>query len=173
MTRGGNPKPLSGVDMVMKTLFILLALSVCVLVLPGRAAIAKGPVDAIEFTGPTLARPIEVTQGDALLTFSPWGQRFLGERLDASPDVSDGLTVTMYLGDKDGVPTPLYRFTYYSQDGGVIYLPGPGDTDYPLNETTILSQNDGHWFRAAPEWQAFVQGLTQIQPPATGSGGLK
>jgi hypothetical protein len=158
----------------MKRMLTVIATAALVAVaLSQPVAMAKGPVDRIELTGPTLRRPIEVTQGDALLAFSPWGQAFLGDRLGSQPDVADGLTVTMYLADETGVPWPIYRFTYYRQDGGVIYLPGLRDPDHELNASTIATFNDGHWFAASPAWQAFVAGLMQIQPPSTGDAGLK
>jgi hypothetical protein len=137
-------------------------------------AIAKGPLDVIEVSGPQFEHALALLEGDALLDFNPWAQRFLEEQIEAPVDVGEPLTVTMYLDDASGTPQPVYRFSYYpNPSGGSIYLPGPGDSDYDLNKTTILSANDGRWFAAAPEWDAFYESLVRIQPPSTGSGGLK
>ena len=137
-------------------------------------AVAKGPVDVIELYGPPFERGIAILEGEALLDFDPWGQAFLGAPLDDPPtEVSEPLTVTMYIKDSAGVAQPVYRFAYHALvGGGLIYLPGPGDPDYDLNKGTILG-GSGNWFEASKAWNALVAGLAEIQPPATGSGGLK
>jgi hypothetical protein len=153
-----------------------MSASIAVLVvvsLPG-IAVAKGPLAAIEFSGPGFEQTLSVTEGDALLDFNPWGQEFLGERLEAEPEVTDGLIVTMYLEDASGDRRAVYRFAYYPHlAGGRIHLPGPGEADYDLNKTTILSANDGRWLEASPGWDAFYESIVRIQPPSTGSGRLR
>jgi len=134
--------------------------------------VAKGPVDRITIEGGGLARPVAVTEGDGLLEFNPWGQKFLGERLATAPGVAAPATVTMFLKNESGELKPVYRFAYYAgAGGGVLYLPGPGDADYRLNSGTILTP-DG-WFRATPAWDAFVAAASRVQPPSTGDGGLR
>jgi hypothetical protein len=153
-----------------------MSASIAVLVvvsLPG-IAVAKGPLAAIEFSGPGFEQTLSVTEGDALLDFNPWGQEFLGARLDSKPSgLLEPLTVTMYLDNSVGTLEAIYRFEYYpAPDGGRIYLPGPGDADYDLNKTTILG-GGGNWFDASPSWDSLYQRLVSIRPPSTGNGGLK
>ena len=151
------------------SLIIILALAT----VPGDV-VAKGPVDEIEIIGPALSRAVEVTEGPELGEFNPWGQLFLGERVDAQPSVSQPATVTMYSKDESGRLEPLYKFSYYPDErGGFIYVPGRGDADYELNKGTIITQNDGKWFQASVRWEAFVSAASRVQPPATGDGGLR
>ena len=156
----------SRLTVVFAGLFVLSSLS--------GAAVAKGPVDVIEFSGTEFEQTLSVIEGDALLDFNPWGQEFLGARLDSKPSgLLEPLTVTMYLDNSVGTPEAIYRFEYYpAPDGGSIYLPGPGEADYDLNKTTILG-GSGNWFDASPSWDSLYQSLVSIRPPSTGDGGLK
>ena len=153
---------------------LISVVSVLLFALTQGVAVAKGPVDVIEFSGPRFDHPVAVLQGDALLDFSPWGQAFLGERLDEEPaSLAEPLTVTMYLDDTAGGSKAIYRFEYYPRpNGGLIYLPGPADPDYDLNKLTIMNGN-GLWYKASEDWNAFYEVLMRIHPPSTGSGGLR
>jgi hypothetical protein len=138
------------------------------------SAVAKGPVDRIEIFSAGITREVDRSEGLEVGEFDPWSQFFLGERLGSPPSVSDAATVTMYLTDETARLQPIYRFSYFaSATGGYIYLPGRGDADYELNKTTIITANDGTWFRASANWDAFVAAANRVRPPATGDGGLK
>ena len=135
---------------------------------------AKGPVDKITIAGADGSEPVEITEGEGLGEFNPWGQLFLGERLDAAPAMAAPATVTMYLKEESGKLAPVYRFRYVTDaGGGYVQVPGRGDVDYELNKTTIITENDGKWFRASAGWVAFVAEASRVRPPATGDGGLR
>src|SRR5690606_38138842 len=133
--------------MITHAIRLAAVILVAAVVLTQHVAVAKGPVDAIEFSGPALEHDIAVTEGDALLEFSPWGQAFLGEQLDSAPTaLGEPLAVTMYLRDETGALRANYRFAYHPRPGGgAIRLPGRGEPGYDLNKTTILSKGDGQW----------------------------
>jgi hypothetical protein len=156
---------------LLRAAFVMTAVGLAAL--SQDAAVAKGPLAAIEIAGPALDHTLAVTEGDALLDFNPWGQAFLGEKLDEAPAMTDALTVTMFVDDGAGGQRAAYRFRYQpGSDGGRIHLPGPGEPDYDLNKTTILD-GSGASYESSAAWDAFFESLIAIRPPSTGSGGLK
>jgi hypothetical protein len=108
-------------------------------------------------------------EGEALVQFNPSDQAFLAEKLDAVPEISDGLCVMMFLKDESGTRRPLYRFAYYfGANGGVIRVPVNGEPGSAVNRGALMTMQEGGWFAAAPEWDAFVESLL-LGWPAPGS----
>ena len=158
---------------------ILLGVVICGVALMQAPVVAKGPVDKITVDGPDTER-IEITAGDALYEFDPWGRQFIDwdRGLASKPPTGGELyIVSFYLEDR-----VIFVMEYApAPEGGTgyIYIPGPDDPDHRLNAGTIIGGSSDHWNPngkwqyATAAWAAVMRGENQVQPPATGDGGLR
>jgi hypothetical protein len=158
---------------------IAFGVVMCGVALMQSPVVAKGPVDKIAVDGPDTDR-IEITAGDALDEFDPWGRQFIDwERGLASepPKRGEPYTVSFYLDDR---VIFVLKYALEPEGGtGYIYIPGPEDPDYKLNAGTIIGGSsdrwdpNGKWQYATASWAAVMPGESRVQPPTTGDGGLR
>jgi hypothetical protein len=157
---------------------ILFGVVMCGITLLEATVVAKGPVDKITVTGPEI-ESIEITARDALDEFDPWGRQFIDwERglASKSPTRGEPYTVSFYLDDR---VIFVLKYAPEPEGTGYIYVPGPEDPDYRRNAGTIIGGSsdrwdpNGKWQYATASWAAVMPGENQVQPPATGDGGLR
>lgn len=127
---------------------------------------AKGPVDRIVISSPG-AQPVEVADGAALETFTPWSRAFIAwdRGIATAPPIGLSTQITFVVDDTR--PELLYEIDYVfdaKAGSGVVYVPGVGDPRAPLNSQIIMgaSTSDGwdprgKWQYATAEWDALVR----------------
>lgn len=124
---------------------------------------AKAPTVRITVAGGKLARPVEITDIEALRLSNAWGAAFLdGSRppLKEAPKVRSTYEVTLYseIANNDIRKTCVFYYAPASSaKQGLIYLPGKG-TLWVLNAGTIIRHGrDGEWSYASPAWEALIK----------------
>jgi len=147
------------------------------IVLIGIAAVslfAKGPTKKITIEGPSLARPIEITDPNVTRDFQVFGGLGTSNRESngliadwasgavAPPSGLETYRVSFYL---DEYPIPyvvLYAFDP-STSQGYVYIPGKADEWYRTNISIIIRHVEGTWFRTRMRWEQVARPLISKQ----------
>lgn len=138
------------------TIFLLLTSLILV-----SLAFAKGSPDKIIIWGPSLAKPIEITDPKTLKGFDPWNGQFLDRSssfIEEEPRLQEIYTVVFDLGNNNLEKRSFYVFQYSpgpSGEQGFIYLPREGEPWHLTNGQTILRESG--WLYASAEWDALMQ----------------
>lgn len=151
------------------------------LVLAGSTVHAKGLPDKAIIRGGSLAQPIEITDRETLMLFSPWFDKFIDweKGVVAAPATQEQVfEVSIFMKSRPDNPAQdhrdmrlIYTLKYCPRTSGpgYIYLPGKDDEHYAVNVSTILRDgHDGKWHQAATAWETVVKRLiassTSSQP---------
>lgn len=133
------------------------------------SALAKGYPNKIILQGNGLTQPIEITDAETLGKFSPWyGQFIEWGRGPAATPMKDNASyeVLFFISGRDKKTRQLRSWMIFSfrykpdpADGrGLIYLHGPGEDQYRVNQGTIVRDNhDGKWHYASVAWDAALK----------------
>ena len=129
-------------------------------------AYSKGSADAIVVLEGGLNSPIQITDPSSLHAFDPWSAQFadLKQALPGNaPCFRRSVEVAFYAKLKAKSPDsselgPFYVTRYCSTGSeGFVYLPGPGEPNYPQNASVIVRGNaDGKWFPATSAWNQLL-----------------
>ena len=124
-------------------------------------AFAKGSPDKIIIWGPSLAKPIEITDPKILKGFDPWNGQFLDRSsgvIEDEPRPQEIYTVVFDLGNNNLEKRSFYVFQYSpgsSGEKGFIYLPREGEPWHLTNGQTIIRASG--WHSASAEWDTLMQ----------------
>ena len=154
----------------MKQLFALTILIACA----GAAASAKGTTTRISIAGPALGERIDITDARVIQRFDVWSgpgtaqngvaatQGFIADW--SAPIVHERQTgtqtyeISFFVKFRDEGAEQLAYVVDYDEgrSEGFVFIPGSGDPRFRQNVRSILRGVEGQWFRATPEWRAFV-----------------
>jgi hypothetical protein len=139
------------------------------LVLAGvQFAYCKGSPDLIVITGGGLIHQIEITDPVALQGFDPWQGQFADwqqKPLVDAPCFRRSFEVLFYMNwpePKSSIDRKDLKMIYatrYCSTGstGYVYLPGPGESLYRDNASTIVRGDaDGKWHPSTAAWDALL-----------------
>jgi len=150
-----------------KPLFVLTLAFLLLFLGMAQATSAKPPTVKIIISGGGLTRAIEATDQRILDISNVWSGQFLDGSKDTAKEPPRGLQryeVSFYIKIADDEVRKKYVFYYYpnpSTEPGYIYLPGKGETWYPLNVGAIIRDGqDGKWNYASPEWEDLIKPMT-------------
>jgi len=151
----------------------------------GLVLCAKAPVGIVAISGGGLPNTIEITDSNAIKTFSIWSGpgNFKIENGVRTPIVHDGAILWSQgiVSDPPQGP-PDYEISFnasspeerlyvlrYRYDRstrlGYVYLPGKGEPWYDLNVRTLYRGVEGHWFRTSRAFDELVQPLIEKAKP--------
>jgi hypothetical protein len=155
----------------MKGISAAVGLSVAMMFLAGTA-LAKGGVEEITVSGPSLKQSIEINDPQILDQFNPWGglHRFLSERLedhDVNTDTLDGPYQVRFF---QSLHEWVYEFSYYTDGGhepGYILLPEP-----PASSFEGFAHPAG-WYRSTAAWsEVMSERLEGLVTPTEAESGI-
>jgi hypothetical protein len=142
-----------------RTLFLTIFLILTSLIFVSLA-FAKGSPDKIIIWGPSLAKPIEITDPKTLKGFDPWNGQFLDRSsgvIEDEPRPQEIYTVVFDLGNNNLEKRSFYVFQYSpgpSGGQGFIYLSREGEPWHLINGQTIIRASGWHY--ASAEWDVLV-----------------
>ena len=155
----------------MKRITFFTGLLLLVFLASTTLALAKGPAAKILIWGPDLKEPVEISDQQALLQFSPLGEKYFDRQkgpLPAHPNTDRLYQVFLYEKDDNDQLQVAYAFQYAPGPPGIIYIPGRDEPWHNVNIGTISrgSTIEGHWFYASPEWDALWQEVVEGKMPS-------
>ena len=140
-------------------------------------AYSKGSPELIVISGGGLAQPVEISDQNLLKAFDPWSGQFADwqeKPLADAPCFRRSFKVQFYMkwpgreSSLDHNNLQMIYATRYCSAGssGYIYLPGPGETDYRTNVTTIFRNNaEGKWHPSTAAWNSLMADAVAISDP--------
>lgn len=117
----------------------------------------------LDIAGPSLPKPLVVTEPALLELSNVYGGRFLGPLTDPVDPDWQRFVVSFAVGLRTTYPelalTGIQKtyVVHYARDPGTdegyVYLPGRGEPGHRLNIGIMLrDENDGRWHKAGREW---------------------
>ena len=142
----------------MRTSFVMF-LAVFLAATLGSAAEIKDTTKINISVDGAQARSRDITDPRVLGLSNVFAGRFIAAPADV-PNTLTLYTITFDVQARDGIKAAAYVVQYGVDGAGqsFVYLPGPGETPYRRNVSTILRDGqDGRWHHASAAWSEAIQ----------------
>ena len=164
-----------------RRLVILVSIS---LLLLASELLAKGKTAKIVIASGDLAKPVEISDPNTLVSFQVWAgpgtssnqaQGFIVDwSSGAITELPEGLTryeISFYVNEPKERIAYVVLYAFDSSTGrGYVYIPGKSDPHFQSNVRTIFRGVEGSWFHAWTLWDSVAEPLITKARPAAFEG---
>jgi Sel1 repeat len=162
----------------------LVALVSISLLLLASELLAKGKTAKIVIASGDLAKPVEISDANTLVSFQVWAgpgtsanqaQGFIVDwSSGAIKELPEGLTryeISFYVNEYKERIAYVVLYAFDSSTGhGYVYIPGKSDPHFQSNVRTIFRGVEGSWFHAWTLWDSVAEPLITKARPAAFAG---